>query len=255
METTLARLGLALAIGLLVGLERGWRERGEPARSRTAGIRTYGISGLLGGVFSALSQSMGDASLMVAGFLGFAAVFAFYKAREAAHDEDFSVTSVAAALCVFALGALAVAGEVQAAAGGGAALAALLASREVLHELLKRLTWEEVRSALTLAVMTAIILPVLPNRAIDPWGGLNPHEVWFFTVLTRDDFLSRLYRGAPAWSDTRADRKCRECALVSSLPLRLRSGGTRVLEGRISSGRSGDPCCNSLYCRVCVVIA
>ena len=184
METTLARLGLALAIGLLVGLERGWRERGEPARSRTAGIRTYGISGLLGGVFSALSQSMGDASLMVAGFLGFAAVFAFYKAREAAHDEDFSVTSVAAALCVFALGALAVTGEVQAAAGGGAALAALLASREVLHELLKRLTWEEVWSALTLAVMTAIILPVLPNRAIDPWGGLNPHEVWFFTVLT-----------------------------------------------------------------------
>ncbi|MEW9612870.1 MgtC/SapB family protein [Shinella sp. S4-D37] len=184
METTLARLGLALAIGLLVGLERGWRERGAPARSRTAGIRTYGISGLLGGIFSALSQSMEAASLMVAGFLGFAVVFAFYKAREAAHDEDFSVTSVVAGLCVFALGALAAAGETQAAAGGGAALAAILASREVLHELLKRLTWEEVRSALILAVMTAIILPVLPSRTIDPWGGLNPHEVWFFTVLT-----------------------------------------------------------------------
>ena len=46
-----------------------------------------------------------------------------------------------------------------------------------------RLTWIELRSAMILAVMTAIVLPLLPNRTIDPWGGLNPWEVWFFTVL------------------------------------------------------------------------
>ncbi|TIP76937.1 MAG: MgtC/SapB family protein, partial [Mesorhizobium sp.] len=45
MDPLIARLGLALAIGLLVGLERGWRERDEPDHSRTAGIRTFGISG------------------------------------------------------------------------------------------------------------------------------------------------------------------------------------------------------------------
>ena len=48
----------------------------------------------------------------------------------------------------------------------------------------RRLSWIELRSALMLAVMTAIGLPLLPDRAIDPWGGFNPWEVWFFTVLT-----------------------------------------------------------------------
>lgn len=183
MDILLLRLGLALAIGLLIGLERGWRERDAPAQSRTAGIRTYGISGLLGGIFAALAQSLGAVSVLIAGFLGFAAIFAFYKAREATHDQDFSVTGVIAGLAVFALGALAVAGDYRAAAAAGTALAAILASRDVLHSLLKRLTWVELRSALILAVMTAIILPVLPDRPIDPWGGFNPREVWFFTVL------------------------------------------------------------------------
>jgi uncharacterized membrane protein (DUF4010 family) len=89
-----------------------------------------------------------------------------------------------AGLGVFALGGLAVAGDAQAAAAGGAALAATLASRDVLHSFLKRLTWVELRSALMLAVMTAVILPILPNETVDPWGGLNPWKVWFFTVLT-----------------------------------------------------------------------
>uniref|UniRef100_Q11G25 Uncharacterized protein n=1 Tax=Chelativorans sp. (strain BNC1) TaxID=266779 RepID=Q11G25_CHESB len=183
MDPLIARLGLALAIGLLVGLERGWRERDAPDRSRTAGIRTFGISGLLGGIFAALADALGSNALLIAGFVSFAAIFAWYKTREAVHDEDFSVTSVVAGLSVFALGAFAVAGDYRAAAAGGAALAAILASREVLHSLLRRLTWIELRSALILAVMTAIVLPLLPNRTVDPWGGLNPWEIWFFTVL------------------------------------------------------------------------
>ncbi|MBE1202806.1 MgtC/SapB family protein [Aminobacter carboxidus] len=183
MDEIIARLGLALAIGLLVGLERGWQERNAPDRSRTAGIRTFGISGLLGGVLAALAQAFNTPSMLVAGFLGFTVVLAWYKAREAVHDEDFSVTGVVAGLAVFALGALAVAGDYRAAAAGGAALAAVLASRELLHGLLRRLTWVELRSALILAVMTTVVLPLLPDRTVDPWGGFNPREVWIFTVL------------------------------------------------------------------------
>jgi uncharacterized membrane protein (DUF4010 family) len=183
MELLIPKLGLALAIGLLVGLERGWREREAPDGSRTAGIRTYGLSGLLGGVFAALSQAFNDASVLLAGFLGFALAFAWFQSREAERDQNFSVTSVVAALSVFALGGLAVAGDYTAAAAGGAALAAVLASREVLHGLVRGLSWIELRSALMLAVMTAIGLPLLPDRAIDPWGGFNPWQVWFFTVL------------------------------------------------------------------------
>lgn len=183
MDAIIARLGLALAVGLLVGLERGWQERNAPEGSRTAGIRTYGVSGLLGGVLAELAMALSASSILIAGFLGFAAVFSWFKAREAIHDDDFSVTSVMAGLAVFGLGALAVAGDYRAAAAGGAALAALLASREVLHGLLRRLTWVELRSALILAVMTMIVLPLLPDRAIDPWQGFNPREVWIFTVL------------------------------------------------------------------------
>jgi uncharacterized membrane protein (DUF4010 family) len=183
MEPLILKLGLALAIGLLVGLERGWREREAPAGSRTAGIRTYGIAGLLGGTVAALAQAAQNTLLFPIAFLAFAGVFAGFKWREAENDEDFSFTGVAAALSVFALGGLAVAGDHLSAAAGGAALAAVLASREMLHGLLQRLSWVEVRSALILAVMTAIILPLLPDKTIDPWGALNPREIWLFTLL------------------------------------------------------------------------
>ena len=184
MDTLILRLALALAIGLLVGLERGWREREAPDRSRTAGIRTYGLSGLLGGLFAALAQAFGSSAILVAGLLTYSAIFTWFKTREAIHDHDFSVTSVVAAIAVFALGALAVAGDQLAAAAGGAALAAVLASRQFLHSMLRRLSWVELRSALILAVMSAVVLPLLPNHTIDPWGGLNPWQIWFFTVLT-----------------------------------------------------------------------
>lgn len=183
-DTTIARLALALAIGLLVGLERGWREREEPAGSRTAGIRTYGATGLLGGALAALASALSAPSILVAGFISFGAIFGWFKYKEGQHDHDFSVTGVVAALLVFALGALAVVGDYRVAAAGGAILAGLLASRETLHGALKKLTWLELRSAVVLAVMTAVVLPLLPDRTIDPWGGFNPWEVWFFTVLT-----------------------------------------------------------------------
>jgi uncharacterized membrane protein (DUF4010 family) len=238
MDPLVARLGLALTIGLLVGLERGWRERDAPDRSRTAGIRTYGIVGLLGGIAAALAQALDAPSLLAAAFAGFALVFAWYKAREASHDEDYSVTGVVAGLCVFALGALAVAGDHRAAAAGGALLAAVLASREILHGLLRRLTWIELRSALTLAVMSAVVLPLLPDRTIDPWGGLNPRQIWFFTVLTAAlSFLG--YAATRILGETRglilsalAGAAVSSTAVTLALARAARAGGTsRALAG------------------------
>jgi uncharacterized membrane protein (DUF4010 family) len=183
MDPLVLRLGLALAIGLLVGLERGWREREAAPGSRTAGIRTYGISGMLGGVMAALGEASQNSLILPAGFLGFAAVFAWFKWHESVQDEEFSVTGVVVALIVFALGALAVSHRPTEAAAGGAALAAILAGREMLHNLLERLSWIEVRSALILAVMTAVVLPLLPSEPIDPWDAINPREIWIFTIL------------------------------------------------------------------------
>jgi uncharacterized membrane protein (DUF4010 family) len=183
VEGQIFRLGVALAIGLLVGLERGWRERDGPAGSRTAGLRTFGLIGLGGGIFAALAAAMASPLVYAAGLLATAALFGAFQLTEARHDGSFSVTGVIAGLGVFGLGGLAVSGDFRVAAAGGAALAAVLASREILHSTLRRLSWVELRSALVLAVMTAIVLPLLPDRVIDPWGGLNPWEIWFFTVL------------------------------------------------------------------------
>lgn len=184
VDDLIIRLATALAIGLLVGLERGWREREAPAGSRTAGIRTYSLTGLLGGLLAAVSQGFDSGAVFALGLVAFAGVFGWFQWQEARSAGTFSVTSVVAALSVFSLGGLAVAGDLRAAGVGGVALASVLASREALHGVVKRASWVEVRSVLLLAGMTAIGLSLLPNRTIDPWGGVNPWEIWAFTVLT-----------------------------------------------------------------------
>lgn len=183
MNDLILRLGVALAIGLLVGLERGWREREQPDGSRTAGLRTFGIFGLMGGLCAATAQAMAAPVVLAAGFLGLAGVYGLFQYCEIQRSGSPSVTTTIAGLSVFVLGAFAVSGDYRAAAAAATALAAILASREVTHQALRALTWVEIRSALVLAVMSTIILPLLPNRAVDPWGGLNPWQVWFFTVL------------------------------------------------------------------------
>lgn len=184
LNSEIAKLALALSIGLLVGLERGWQERDSPEGSRTGGIRTFGISGLLGGIVATLAAASSYPAFLAYGFITFGAIFTLFKLREAWDDDDYSATSVIAALCVFGLGALAMVGDPIVAAAGGTALAATLASRDVLHAFLRRLTWVELRSALMLAVMTAVILPLLPNRDMGSFLKVNPFEVWVFTVLT-----------------------------------------------------------------------
>lgn len=183
-DNLILRLATALALGFVVGLERGWRERDAVAGSRTAGVRTFGLTALLGAIIGSLSDATSSPSLVGVAFLGFAGVFAWFKVREAEHDQEFSVTSVVAALIVFALGALCVVGDPQVAAAGGVATAGVLASRDILHGWLARLTWTEVRSALLLLAMSVIVLPLLPNTTIDPFHSVNPREIWLFTVLT-----------------------------------------------------------------------
>lgn len=182
-ESLILRLGLSLFIGLITGLVRGWQERDAPEGSRTAGFRTYGLVGLLGGISAALSGALNSPAVFIGALVAFAGVFAWFRYREALHDDTFSVTGVVAGLAVFSLGALAVSGDYQAAAAGGVVLAGILASRQVLHDLLRKISWVELRSALLLLGMTVVVLPLLPNRAVDPWGGINPWEIWLFTVL------------------------------------------------------------------------
>jgi len=176
------RLGLALAIGLIIGIERGWREREGAPGSRTAGVRTYALIGFFGGIWASLVPNVGPWPLALAG-LGFSAAFAVFRYREAVAENDFSVTSVVVGMLTFALGALAVLGDMITAGAAGVATTAVLAGRHRLHGFLRQLTWTEIRSAVLLLAMTFIFLPVLPNEPLDPWGAINPHKLWLMVIL------------------------------------------------------------------------
>ena len=176
------RLGLALAIGFLIGLERGWKAREEKEGQRTAGLRTYSLIGLLGGIFAALTKDQ-NFLLLASGFVVVSGTLAAFLWREGVSDDDFSATGVVAVMLTYMLGAFSVLGEPMVAAGAGVATALLLATKAKLHGWLARITWPELRAILLLAAMTFIALPLLPNRAVDPYGAVNPYELWLMTIL------------------------------------------------------------------------
>lgn len=178
----ISRLGVALAIGLMVGLERGWRARTAEDNSRAAGLRTYGLSGLLGGVAGLLGETAGP-QIGAAVFLAFAFAFTAFHGLEATRQGTVSVTAVVAGLLTFALGMLAAVGQEQAAIAAAVAMTVLLALRVPLHRWVASVTWDEIRAGLTLLVMTFLLLPLLPDRGVDPWSVVNPREVWLLTIL------------------------------------------------------------------------
>lgn len=182
------RLGLAIAIGAAVGVERHWRERDEPEGARTAGIRTFTMFGMAGGVAGLIEKSFGMTSgypgIALTGFLiAIATVMAVFEMREAIAAKSYSATSVVAAILTFGLGALAVLGDMALASAGGAALITILASREFLHQAIRRLQWVELRSAVILLALTFVLLPLIPNAPIGPFGGVSPKSIVLLVIM------------------------------------------------------------------------
>ncbi len=185
-QDLISRLALAFGIGLLFGLERGWRTREGAPGGRTAGIRTFTISGMLGGVLGALAQALGGIGGGIAiglGLVGFGAVMAVFCLEENRSRGIFSATTWVAAMLTFSLGAYAVMGDMRSAAALAVGATIMLASREPIHGWVEQLTWPELRSALVLLAMTFIALPILPNESIGPFGGVNPREVWIIAIV------------------------------------------------------------------------
>ena len=185
-EELIRRLAAALAIGLLVGTERHWRERQEAAGRRTAGVRTFALTGLLGGVMAVLALALGQpGGALLLGF-GLAALLAAqlpFALREADAENKVSATGLVAALGTYSLGAMAVLGDMAVAGAAAVAMTAILAARESLHELMTRITWAELRSALVLLSMTLLVMPLVPDEPIGLLGGLNPSKIWGLAIL------------------------------------------------------------------------
>src|SRR5262245_21946901 len=195
LQRLVSLFAVALGIGLLIGLERGWRMREMQSGSRAAGIRTFAVSALLGAVAAALSQAAGNGTGFVLGasFAAFAAVMIVFCREENRASGSFSSTTAVAAILTFSLGAFAVIGDMRVIAALAVATAGILAAREDIHGWVAKITWPEFRSALVLLAMTFIILPIVPDDPIGPFGGVNPREIWLIAiVLAAVSFLGYL---------------------------------------------------------------
>lgn len=167
-------LAVALGIGLLVGIER--ERRRNTQHPSWAGVRTFVLVALGGG----LSALLGPVGLAVAGAFTALAVLAAW-ARVASRDGG--MTTGFAMLVVFLCGALAQTEPVLA-AGSGVVVAVVLATKSRLHRFVRDgLTEQELHDLLLLAAAATIVLPMLPDRAVDPWGALNPRRLWLLAVV------------------------------------------------------------------------
>lgn len=171
----------ALALGLLIGAERGWEEREATEGERVAGFRTYGLIGLVGGVCGLLAHALDAHSIIGFGFLGF--VILLTVAYLASAHRDVGITSLVAGLLTFALGALATLGHVVPAVASAVVTSLLLGYKPQLHQWLKTLEQHELRAILKLLLISVVVLPLLPNQGYGPWGALNPYEIWWMVVL------------------------------------------------------------------------
>jgi uncharacterized membrane protein (DUF4010 family) len=239
LENQLSRIALAVGIGLLIGLERGWRTREAAPGSRTAGIRTFAISGLLGGIVGAIA-GFPDGALSVPGAIVIATAFATYAAvisifcyEENKADNTFSATTPIAAILTFALGAQAAIGNVWVAAAAGVAATAILAAREELHGWVAHITWPELRSGLVLLAMTFIALPILPANPIGPLGGINPREVWTIAIVLA--FVSFLGYVAVKYAGHRG------ILLAAALGGVVSSTAVTIASARRAAAREGSP--------------
>ncbi|MCX7097399.1 MAG: MgtC/SapB family protein [Methylococcales bacterium] len=178
----LTLLGTALAIGLLIGLERGWRTRNLDEGMRVAGLRTYGMIGLLGGLAGILSQQAGGYVMGVV-FLSLSLVLLLAYSKSVDKFADFSITSVIAALITFSLGALASYGHITLASASAVVITSLLGFKPLLHSWLKKLAQEELNATLKLLLISVVVLPILPNESYGPWNAFNPYHIWWMVVL------------------------------------------------------------------------
>ncbi|MGE0130624.1 MAG: MgtC/SapB family protein [Blastocatellales bacterium] len=171
------QLGISLGLGLLVGLQR------ESAASRLAGVRTFPLVTLFGSICALLATAFGG-WVLAAGVIALSALIFVGKsaeARTAAHDPG--LTTEAALLLMFGVGAYLIVGQRPVAIAIGGVVAALLHFKGQLHDAVAKLSDTDLKAIMQFALISLVILPVLPNQTYGPYNVLNPRNVWLMVTL------------------------------------------------------------------------
>jgi uncharacterized membrane protein (DUF4010 family) len=175
------RLGAAIGLGLLLGFER---ERKRDAELLFGGVRTFALIALLGALGTFVERQTGQSWLIIAGFIAVAALVVMSYATTAARGE-VGITTEISALLSFIVGALCGWGEVGIASVATVVCLLLLTLKDFLHRLARRVEPADLEATLTFAVISVIILPLLPNESFGPppINVINPYKIWLMVVL------------------------------------------------------------------------
>ena len=175
--------GTALLIGALIGIEREKRKATDKG-SDIAGLRTFVIFALIGAIAGWAHAAFDMPWILPAALLSVTmTIVAGYVVKARAQPDSFGLTTEAAALAVFLLGAMATHGFREIAVALAIALTAVLAYKQPLHGFVGKVDWDDIYAGVRLLIATFIVLPLLPDRTIDPWDALNPYSLWLLVLL------------------------------------------------------------------------
>lgn len=174
---------IAALIGALVGMERE-KKLSEEHDQGIGGIRTFTLFALTGGVAAWLSLELDSVWIFIGiGLCMTAAVLAGYIVNARANSASVGMTTEIAAVVVYLLGGTTLFGHSGLAVALAITVSVILAIKRPLHKLVGKIDQEDLYAGLKLLVATFIVLPVLPNRTVDPWDALNPYKMWWLVIL------------------------------------------------------------------------
>lgn len=172
-------VGTGLVAGLLVGVERGFKLRGQQDGRRVAGVRTFSLMGLGAGVAGLMSRDQPIAAgAIVLGMLVYLGIA--YAPRLRGEGDATSPIAAAATIAVAFMGG---AGNIGLALATTAVIVLILAMREELHGFVGKLDEHDVKALARFGVIALGVLPFLPNRAMGPFDAWNPWKLWWVVVL------------------------------------------------------------------------
>ena len=178
----LPHIGAALAVGVMIGLERGWKLRDALDGHRVAGIRTFTLLALgagLAGVLSAIGYEIAAGVLLA----GAAAVVAIGYSRSVLDSGKPDATSAVAAMVTLGLGFLAGIGQGALAVACGALVTLLLALRNDVHRWVGLLDEDDIKAFARYAVIALAVFPFLPEGRFGPYDAWEPRNLWLVVII------------------------------------------------------------------------
>ncbi len=183
MNFPIQDFGIALAVGALVGIERE-KKKTDSGDLGFGGIRTFMLLAEAGAVSAWISERTGSPWVFaVVALCVTLMVLAGYYFHVSRSPQAHGMTTEVAAVVVFLLGGVVLFGQSSLAVVLGIVTAATLAFKEPMHAMVARIDRDDIYAGTKLLIATFIVLPLLPDRAIDPWGAVNPYKTWWLVIL------------------------------------------------------------------------